>query len=296
MTTYNKQTLKTFFEQGDKPQGSDYANLIDSQVNIVETFVQSMGGALATTELITPRVSAANANFTGTVSASQFAGTVNFQAINVRDSVYFPSGGGIGINTSAGVNNNIVIDGGPGTLTTAIILKVSGSNTVGQTFQNESGSMVVGFGLASAGTDGFFQASDAFNAITPVAFNIRSNNGIQPVFTADLSTTTVQPFNNLRQPVAIISAAGTAQATATLCSAAICRLQGVTDGSTTGFSIPANKTGWVQYILNETAVSANLWPPTGGTINNGTANTAFALAAKTSYTIFHIAASAYGVK
>lgn len=87
MTTYNKNSLKTFFEQGDKPTGSDYANLIDSQVNIVETSVQMMGGALQTTELITPRVSATNINVTGTMSAASFiVNSISANILNVGTS------------------------------------------------------------------------------------------------------------------------------------------------------------------------------------------------------------------
>lgn len=67
MTQFNKATLKTFFETNDVPGGSDYANLIDSYINQVETVVQSMNGPLQTTELDTARVSAGNGNFTGTL-------------------------------------------------------------------------------------------------------------------------------------------------------------------------------------------------------------------------------------
>lgn len=102
--------------------------------------------------------------------------------------------------------------------------------------------------------------------------------------------------DTLIQPVAIISALGTTQAAAAPLTAVINRGQGVTDGQTTGFRLLANKAGWVQYLINETAVSGNLWPPTGGKINNAAANAVFVLAANTSYTIFHYAASAYGVK
>lgn len=70
MTNYNKATLITFFEQNDVPQGTDYANLINSQINIVETALQSMAGPLQTTELATARVSAGNGNFTGTLSVT----------------------------------------------------------------------------------------------------------------------------------------------------------------------------------------------------------------------------------
>lgn len=112
--------------------------------------------------------------------------------------------------------------------------------------------------------------------------------------------TTVSASNEyittLIQPVAIITALGTTQAAAAPLTAVINRGQGVVDGQTTGFVLQANKAGFVQYLINETAVSANLWPPTGGKINNGAGNAVFVLAANTSYTIFHYAASAYGVK
>lgn len=82
MTTYNKSTLKTFFETGDIPTGTDYANFIDSYVNIVETGVQTMAGALNPTELIAARVSATNANITGIMSASTLvANTGSFSTI-----------------------------------------------------------------------------------------------------------------------------------------------------------------------------------------------------------------------
>lgn len=94
MTTYNKTTLKTFFETGDVPQGSDYANFIDSYVNIVETAEQAMAGPLYTTELVSPRVSAAALNVTGVLSANNlalnnisasaasFSGTVSAATVN----------------------------------------------------------------------------------------------------------------------------------------------------------------------------------------------------------------------
>lgn len=82
MTTYNKQTLKTFFQTGDVPDGTDYANLIDSQVNIVETSAQIMGGPLSTPELIASRISAGNANFTGTLSVAGITSASTLYADN----------------------------------------------------------------------------------------------------------------------------------------------------------------------------------------------------------------------
>lgn len=95
--------------------------------------------------------------------------------------------------------------------------------------------------------------------------------------------------------VGIVSAAGIAQATAAPLIYTINRGAGITDGSTTGFALPTNKTGLTQYIING-AASANLWPPTGGAINALSSNAAFALAANTPYTILHVAASSYAVK
>lgn len=73
MPNYNKSTLITFFEQNDVPQGTDYANLITSQVNLVETSVQAMAGGLQTTELVASRISAGNINATGTLTAATFS-------------------------------------------------------------------------------------------------------------------------------------------------------------------------------------------------------------------------------
>lgn len=70
MTTFDKSTLQNLWINGFVPQGSDYTNLIQSQVNIAETSSQSMAGALITTELITPRVSATTLTVTGDINVT----------------------------------------------------------------------------------------------------------------------------------------------------------------------------------------------------------------------------------
>lgn len=100
----------------------------------------------------------------------------------------------------------------------------------------------------------------------------------------------------LYRSVIIVSAFGTTQATATTLTATTNRVQGVADGSTTGVLLQANRAGYVQYVINETAASANLWPCVGGTINALAGNAAFGLAANTPYTVIHKTASAYAVK
>lgn len=243
MTTYNKQTLATFFQDNDVPAGSDFSNLIDSQVNIVETSVQAMGGALSTTELITPRVSAVNLNVTGVLSANSLSIST------------------LTLTTITGTNG--------------IFSGAVSANSLNATF-DISGATLSLTGKASA-----------------ASVNV---TGDVSAATGTIYASAMRSTNGLFAGVGIVSAAGTTQAAATILTNVINRGQGVADGATTGFAIPANRSGLVQYLLLETNTSANLWPPTGGTINGKATNTVFALAGQTSYTIFHVGASAYGVK
>lgn len=239
MTTYNKATLKTFFAQNDIPQGSDFANFIDSYVNLVETAEQAMAGPIYTTKMITPIISAAAVNVTALLRttafqsfASTFTGTTSAAGINVT---------GVVSADTVVVNGNMKSDTG------TFLSRVSA----------QSGITVIG---AVSATGGIYCSSVLINSIS------------------------------------IISAAGTAQATGATLIATFNRLQGITNDQATGFVIPANQQGLVQYIVNETNVSANLWPPTGGKINNLATNAAFAIAAGGSNVIFHTDVSAYGVR
>ena len=47
MAQQDKATLKQAFETGDAPDGSDFANLIDSQLNLQETTAQTINGPVA---------------------------------------------------------------------------------------------------------------------------------------------------------------------------------------------------------------------------------------------------------
>ena len=73
MTTRNKASLTLLFEQADIPSGTDYADFIDSYVNVAETSAQTLLSSLTATELVSPRVSATAGIFTtvgvNTVSA-----------------------------------------------------------------------------------------------------------------------------------------------------------------------------------------------------------------------------------
>lgn len=221
MTVRNKASLTLLFEQNDIPSGTDYADFIDSYVNAAETSAQTLLSPLTVNELITPRVSATNGNFTGSLGV---ASTISANAMGVAI---------LQVATAISANNAHV--------------------------------------HASALT-----VTSDVSADSIYASAVRSTSGF---------------FGG----VGVVSAAGTAQGTAALLSFAVNRGKGIVDGSTTGFAPPANRAGLVQYLFNEGA-SANLWPPTGGTINGLAANTPLALAASAMVTIVHLTASAYAVK
>lgn len=202
MTIQNKNTLAAEFQTGDIPDGTNYSNMIESSVNLAETVEQAMAGPLNTTELITSRVSAGNANVTGTLSVGSFA------------------------------------------LTTLSAASVFADNIT-----------VTGTVSASAMTT-----------------------------------------NTLKGGVTTIACSGTTLATANgLGFNVTTRITSVSAGDT-GVRLGANATGLIQYLYNETATSANLWPCTGGQINVLGSGAAFALAGSTLYTIVHTKASGYAVK
>ena len=60
MAEKTKANLILDFETGDTPDGSDFTNLIESQVNLAETTVQSMTGGLTAPSLGATSVSAVN--------------------------------------------------------------------------------------------------------------------------------------------------------------------------------------------------------------------------------------------
>lgn len=80
-----------------------------------------------------------------------------------------------------------------------------------------------------------------------------------------------------------VAAAGDDQATATALTAAINVVTSATGTSADGVRLPADYAeGDLLLIVNATATALDVFPPTGGKINGGTANAAKALAANMS--------------
>lgn len=325
MTTYNKTQLKTFFEQGDVPQGTDYANLIDSQVNIAETGTQSMAGSLTTTKLITPLVSAVQIDVTtltatsaninggnisipgGSVIASAGTFSSGVQAL-VSGTASYGFQASFGTNTNGTPNAFDVIAAniaGASTITgfnfrsisiapSASVTTINAINITGPSFGvGASAGTVRGINISNLGINGGVTNATG----VAVAFQAGAGTTNQCINCAS-GTFVVDGLGALLTAPAITSAAGIAIGTAApLSYNNIVRGQGVTDGSATGFGLLANKRGLFQYFIYEGAVSANLWPAGSDyQINSLASGTPFALAANTQYTIIYKTASAYSVK
>ncbi|MEE8234316.1 MAG: hypothetical protein V3R41_06525 [Gammaproteobacteria bacterium] len=84
MAQKDKATLTALFETGDTPDGTDFADLIDSNLNLVNSTAQSMGGPLITTNLGAAVVSAVEGQFnTVFVSAGLSARNAEFGTLAV---------------------------------------------------------------------------------------------------------------------------------------------------------------------------------------------------------------------
>lgn len=70
MTAQSRTYLKSKFEQGDTPQGTDYSDLMDSFVSLVDTTAQTLASDLTVPNLVATAVSAGSVNVVGAVNAA----------------------------------------------------------------------------------------------------------------------------------------------------------------------------------------------------------------------------------
>lgn len=324
MTTYNKATLKTFFETADVPTGTDYANLIDSYINIVETSAQAMAGALQTTKLITPLVSAFNINATVLTVTSA---NINGGNISIPGGAVIASAGtfssGVQALVSGTASYGFQANAGTNTNLTPILFDARATNIGSETTLTgfQFGSVALASGATITTITGFSVNAPSFGVaasantvrginISNLGINARMSTatGITIASQAGAGTTNqcincatgqfvVDGFGAVLNGVATTSASGTALGTAApLSYNNIVRGIGVVDGAATGFQLLANKTGLTQDFLYESAASANLWPPGADyRINTLTSGAPFPLVANTTYRIIYKTASAYAV-
>ncbi len=95
MAEQNKATLKNYFQTGDRPSQAQYADLIDSQLNLAETGTQIMDGALSSSGLESSGdiTSKANISASGTVHTPNL--TISSLGDNAIPFVQAGSGGSI---------------------------------------------------------------------------------------------------------------------------------------------------------------------------------------------------------
>lgn len=100
MSALDRVTLKSGFENGDQPQGSDYENLIDSFLCLAETTTQTLNGPVVFAGGISAAsLSTGDITMTGSLSAAQvWAPIGNFTSLSAQSltiaSVVIPASGG----------------------------------------------------------------------------------------------------------------------------------------------------------------------------------------------------------
>jgi len=113
---------------------------------------------------------------------------------------------------------------------------------------------------------------------------------------ASAQVTALNVSNTMNITPTVVSAAGTTQATATTANRYLTLVYGVTDGSNTGIALEGNAAGRVQYVVNMTSTSANIWPASNCAINALTTNAAYGLAGNGTAIIIHKTNTSYAVK
>lgn len=99
MTAVDRVTNIARFEQGDRPQGSDFRDLVDSFLSLADTTAQAMNSDLSVPTLIAAAVSAGTVNASvinaSQVSAATLTGSVHASVVSgasvVADSLFVQS-------------------------------------------------------------------------------------------------------------------------------------------------------------------------------------------------------------
>ena len=154
MAEQNRATLKNYFQTGDRPSQAQYADLIDSQLNLAETGIQTMAGALSSSgiECTGDITTTANISASGTVHTTNL--TVTSLGSTQVPFIQAGSGGdfeGSGLFTFLG-----------GTLSVPNITQVTTTNieTTGNGHISASGNISSSNKVSGlTGSFGFFEAS-----------------------------------------------------------------------------------------------------------------------------------------
>ena len=135
MTAQTRVTNKSRYEQGDKPQGSDYADLIDSFLSLADTTAQTSTSdfiapkLIATTEVSAPLVVATEVSASTVQTKTLHATTVSGATVNANTL----NAGTINVSSSAIFQERIQVgDGGQrGTVTLVQRVTLAANITAG---------------------------------------------------------------------------------------------------------------------------------------------------------------------
>ena len=171
MTAQTTTVNKAAFEQGDKPQGSDYANLIDSFVALADTTAQSMSS-----DLTLPNLNANTKVNTSIVSAQSITTTTLVATTNVTAQMIIASGAQFNVASAAAITcGSVLLSTGLGgiqslgTVECVTISSVLNAVVTGLT----SAQTIVLFGTAAANTP---------PAIKLMRINVNSSTYCIPLF------------------------------------------------------------------------------------------------------------------
>lgn len=88
MTIQSRAALKSVFENGDQPQGSDFADLIDSFVSLADTTAQALSSPITGSTVGVTKVSAATVSAQVVNGSAANFGSVSAQSITASAGVF----------------------------------------------------------------------------------------------------------------------------------------------------------------------------------------------------------------
>lgn len=261
MSIQTKTNLKALFEDGDVPTGANFADLIDSSVNLAETSLQTMNGALYAPEITTARVSAQVVVITGTLNANVITPTT-VDAITVNAA-----------SVSAGTGSFVNVSTGSLAFATMAGTSVSAGNGY---FNNASIGGLSAMAVSAAN-------ANIISLVSPSAAltNLTSS-------TVSAATATV---GRLQSQVFTVSGIGSAQGGAALVPTGYATL--FTSSGAQAFILPGGYPGARQWMRNASSVSARIYPPSGGSINGAGANVGYDLPSGGRLMVVHEASAAF---
>lgn len=183
---------------------------------------------------------------------------------------------------------------------TAAVQVMKGSLTV-------QGELVVGqFSAANVTAQNFVGETGTFGSITTSALNVTSvldaatvsagSATFTTVATDSIDATLVSAKNRITQPVdSSVAGMGTTQASGKSLSSHINVLESVGSATDNAFILPGGYGGWTQTVINNTSVTAQIFPPVGAsaTIDGLSANNAQTLNPSGIMTIYHVTSARF---